>query len=149
MSLPDNATCRTLWHGLYGENGITAYYFQTRLAIAQLSSPQTLPAIPHIYILIEAQRTSGKGLGCVSKNFNYKCCRLVPTTVVHTHIYGNMNHVDFCLQGSGDLRMGSSQQTDQILLFLADFLCFIRHLVWISCGMFVCGGACAPINRLL
>ncbi len=46
-------------------------------------------------------------LGCVCKNLNNKVCHPVPTTVVH--IYSNRNHVDLSLQGSGHLRMCSSQ----------------------------------------
>ncbi len=91
-----------------------------------------------------------QGLGCKFKKFNNKDCRAVPTILIKHifNIYGDRNHVNLCLQGSGDLRMYSSQ-TDQniaqILLFLDDLLMsyqtFSVTLSFIRCGIFVAGGA--------
>ena len=87
------------------------------------------------------------------KNFNNKAYCLVPTTVVYMHIYGSRNHMDPCLQGSGDLCMCGSQ-TDQniaqILPFLDNLLMFYQavgvNLSFNRCDMFVAGGACAFIR---
>ncbi len=75
--------------------------------------------------LIEAPPHKCKALiGCTSKNFNNKVCRPMPTTVVYS---GNRNHINLCLQGSGDLRMCGSQ-TDWnitlILMLIGDLLTF-------------------------
>ncbi len=61
------------------------------------------------------------------------------------HIYTvNRNHVDLCLQGSGILCMCRSQTDSniaQILVFLDYLSYFVRHLVWIGCGMVIAGVA--------
>ena len=94
-----------------------------------------------------------KGLGARLINFNNTACCLLPIIVVYIHIYGNMKHMDLCLQGSGDLHMRGSQ-TDQnitrILLFLDDLLIFYQafgvNLSFNRCGMFVAGGTCMSIR---
>ncbi len=49
-----------------------------------------------------------QGLQCASINFNNKACHLVPTIRIPVYTV-NRNHVDLCLQGSGDLHMCGSQ----------------------------------------
>ena len=77
-------------------------------------------------------------------------------TICILNIYGNnKNHVDFCLQGSGDLCMCCSQRDQnnyitQILLFLDNLLMFYPafgvNLSLNRCGMFVAGRACTSIR---
>ncbi len=92
-------------------------------------------------------------LGCVPKKFNNKACCPVPTTGVYTHIYGNRNHMDLCLQGRCNLRMSDNQTEQniaQILLFLDDpsmfYQAFGVSLSFNRRGMFVAGGSCASIR---
>ena len=67
--------------------------------------------------------------------------------MVYTRIYGNRDHMDLCLQGSGDLHMCGSQMDrniahSRILLFLDDLLMFYQafgvNLSLDRCGMFCC-----------
>ncbi len=98
-----------------------------------------------------------KGLGAHLKKVNNTACRPVSTTVVYTHTYGNRNHMDLCLPGSGGLRMCSSQtirNITHILLFLDNLLMFYQAFgVNLSfnhvnrCGIFVVGVACTSIGH--
>ena len=77
-------------------------------------------------------------MGAHLKIFNNKACRLVPTTVVHSHIYGTRNHMDLCLKGSSNLRMCGSQMDRniaQILLFL-DLLIFYLGIWTYTCTLY-------------
>ncbi len=96
-------------------------------------------------ILIIALRKWAKGMGA-HLSISIINRDLVPKICIYTV---NRNHVDVYSLGSGDLHMCGSQMDRniaRILVFLDDLWCFIMHLVWIWCDMFVAGGGCASIR---
>ena len=84
-----------------------------------------------------------QGLGYASINFNNKAYRPVPTIRIYMV---NRNHMDLCLQGSGDLRKCGSQTDQNIALFLDDvsmfYEAFCVNLMWHVC----CCRACTYIR---